>query len=360
LDTSAGLSFDGKGFSRLFQFKHDVPRSYINREIDRWMGQGFIDVPTSVAFRRHLAKGGKHKVRTVFVTPAAVSFAEAMFSIPITRSFKTFGLDHPISTGFSWLEGDGKALLSRFPRRHVASADISNFDISAKAQQVRKVFDMIRMLLQLNTWEDKLFSMLVDYQISTLVSSNKRLVKLTGGIRSGSSFTHILGSMLNMTLVVAGSGAERDLIFKVYGDDLILRLSDATHWQDFVNGCAACGFEISIEKSVIGSIHWLGFDVTTGVPRLLSSAKWWAGFIHPERPDESMASHKARLAGYILSSMGDPEFLKDAFEVWNELAEVKPSNDCGAANFFVKEFFAEATELDDLKEVCRRLWRRIC
>jgi hypothetical protein len=360
LDTSAGLSFDGEGFSRVFRFKSDIPSKAIDREIKRWMGQGFIDVPTKVAFRRHLTSGGKHKVRTIFVTPGVVSFAESFFSIPITRMFKTLGHSHPIGTGFSWLEGDARTLFAQFPLGNVASADFSSFDISARAQQVRKVFDLIRRLLQLNEWEEKLFNMLADYQTSTLVSSNQRLVRMTGGVRSGSSFTHILGSILNMTLVVAGSGQSRDLNFKVFGDDLVLSLTDALHWQDFVDGCKACGFEISVDKSVLGAIHWLGFDVSTGAPKLLSPDKWWAGFLHPERPDDTMAHHKARLAGYILSSMGDERFLRDAFKVWDELAGVKLASDCGMVNYFIKEVFAEAAELDDIKRNCRRLWRRIC
>jgi len=354
LNSSAGLSFDGDGFSRIFRFKHDVPRRHIDREINRWMGQGFIDVPTTIAFRRHLVQGDKHKVRTVFVTPAAVSFAEAFFSVPITRLFKSLGMDHPIGTGFNWLEGDGRLLEARFPAHSTASADVSDFDISAKIKQVRYLFELVRRLLQLNTWEDKLFRLLADYQCETIIRYAGRLVRLKGGIRSGSGFTHIIGCLLNMTLVVCGSGQRRALKFKVFGDDLILHLSDAQHWEDFVRGCHDCGFTISEAKSVIGEIHWLGFNVSTGVPKLLNVDKWWAGFLHPERPDESMGHHKTRLAGYILSSLGDDRFLRDACIVWNELFDVK------AVEFSGTYLFDEQiTELDDLNNVCRRLWRKV-
>ena len=219
---------------------------------------------------------------------------------------------------------------------------------------------MIRQLLQLNPWEDRLFDMLKEYQLSTLVTNGGRLIRMTGGIRSGSAFTHILGSILNMTLVVAGSGENRNLNFKVFGDDLVLTLTDAQHWKDFVNGCAACGFEVSIEKSVLGAIQWLGFDTSTGVPRLLNPNKWWAGFLHPDRPDESMAHHKTRLAGYILSSMGDPAFCDDAFIVMDELAGVEVLDGCDNVSFFIKETFSEYAGSEDIRRNCRRLWRRIC
>jgi len=324
------------------------------------MEQGYIDVPTNVAYRRHLAKGGKHKVRTVFVTPAAVSFAEAMFSIPLTRLFASFGSCHPISTGFNWLAGHHRDVLGWIQPGLGASMDISNFDISAKVRQVRDIFGLIRRFFQLNEWEDKLFSLLADYQSVTLVRFGDRLVRMRGGIRSGSAFTHILGSLLNAALVLAASGNRPDLRFKVFGDDTIVRLEDAKHWDDIIAGYKRYGFVVSIEKSSKERIQWLGFDITEGRPKLLDPAKWWAGFLHPERPDSDMESHKARLAGYMLSSLGDKAFLDDAFAVWDELSEIKASQTFGFVNEFIATTLSEVTDVNDIKSVMTRLWAKIC
>jgi len=360
MKTSAGLGFDGESFRRIYQFKEDVPRSYINREIDRWMAQGYIDVPTNVAYRRHLAKGGKHKVRTVFVTPAAVSFAEAMFAIPLTRLFSSFDVSHPISTGFNWLAGHHRDVLGWIQPGLGASMDISEFDISAKVRQVRDMFGLIRRFFQLNEWEDKLFNLLADYQSVTLVRFGDRLVRMRGGIRSGSAFTHILGSMLNATLVLAASGLRHSLRFKVFGDDLIVRLEDASHWDDLIAGYKRFGFIVSIDKSCKDRIQWLGFDITEGRPKLLDPSKWWAGFLHPERPDSDMASHKARLAGYMISSLGDGAFLDDAFAVWHELSGVRASTNLGSVNEFIRTIVSEVKDVNDVESVMRRLWAKIC
>jgi len=324
------------------------------------MAQGCIDVPTNVAFRRHLAVGDKHKVRTVFVTPAAVSFAEAMFAIPLTRLFSSFDVTHPISTGFNWLAGQHRDVLGWIQPGLGASMDISDFDISAKVKQVRDMFGLIRRFFQLNEWEDKLFSLLADYQSETLVRFGDRLVTMRGGIRSGSAFTHILGSMLNATLVLAASGRRPNLRFKVFGDDLIVRLEDAQHWDDLIAGYKRFGFVVSVAKSTKDRIQWLGFDITEGRPKLINPSKWWAGFLHPERPDSDMESHKARLAGYMISSLGDSAFLDKAFAVWNELSGIRASRNLGSVNEFVRTIVAEAADVNDVVSVMKRLWAKIC
>lgn len=317
-DTSAGLTFDDaqEAFVRKYKTKDDVPFFEIRRDVKRWKRLGAIDNPSTITFRSHLAKGAGHKSRVVFVTPYSVCSLEGKYALPLLEILKRSSYSSPFGTQHNWLSGG----LRKFKSSHKGyptSLDFSGFDLSVKRPFIELAFDLLRECFHLRTHEEEEWQLFREYFINTKTRANGKDYVLEGGIPSGSVWTHIVGSVISMFI---GYYCVPDLeSIKCFGDDLVIFTQRAVSLTEIVGWAGTLGFEISMDKSVSGEIHWLGFNITGPTPRILDPVKRWAAFFHPERPDESMAHHRGRLLGYALSSLCDPAFLNDFMIIWEEL-----------------------------------------
>jgi len=317
-DTGAGYFFDTatENFVRCYKTKNDVPFWRIRQEVKRWKRQGFIDNPSAIAFRSHLAKGAGHKSRVVFVTPYPVCCLEGKYAIPLLEMLKRSSYSSPYGTQHNWLSGG----LRKFKSSHKGyptSLDFSGFDLSVKRPFIEMAFGLLRECFHLRTHEEQEWQLCLEYFINTKVSVKEGEFILEGGVPSGSVWTHIVGSTISLFLAYY---CQPDLLsVKGFGDDLVIFTLRQVCLKEIIRHAADLGFEISLDKSVSGAIHWLGFDITGPYPRVLDPIKRWAAFFHPERPDETLAHHRGRLLGYALSSLGDPAFLNDFMIIWKEM-----------------------------------------
>jgi len=279
--------------------------------VRRWKKYGYIDNPSSVAFRSHLAKKGSHKARVVFVTPYPVVCLEGQFTIPLLQQLKASAYDCPFGTQHDWLLGGFRKFKAAGHTGIPVSLDFSAFDMSVQEDIILLAFDLLRPVFYMNGKSKEEWNMIVEYFINTKVRCDGRDFMVRGGIPSGSAWTHIVGSTISLLLAYYCFG-DNALHVKCYGDDLVVFCRRKPLLDDICRWAATLGFEVSVEKSVVGEIHWLGYNITGSYPRILDPVKRWAAFFHPERPDETMAHHKGRLMGYALSSLGDPAFLNDA------------------------------------------------
>nr|APG78269.1 RdRp [Shahe partiti-like virus 1]APG78272.1 RdRp [Shahe partiti-like virus 1] len=317
-DTSAGLTFDdlNESFTRKYKTKIDVPFFEVRRDVKRWKRLGYIDNPSTIAFRSHLARGTGHKTRVVFVTPYSVCSLEGKYALPLLEVLKRSSYSSPFGTQHNWLNGG----LRKFKSSHhgfPTSIDFSGFDLSVKRPFIEMAFSLLRECYSLRTHEEQEWQLFQEYFINTRVRDGGVDTVLEGGIPSGSVWTHIVGSIISMFLAYY---CVPDLLtVKCFGDDLVIFTKEKLSLVPVIELASTLGFEISMDKSVCGEIHWLGFNITGPTPLILNPIKRWAGFFHPDRPDETLAHHRGRLLGYALSSLGDPAFLDDFMTIWEEL-----------------------------------------
>lgn len=317
-DTGAGYFYcnEKEDFVRKYKTKNEVEFWAVKREVKRWKRRGHIDNPSAIAFRSHLARGKDHKSRVVYVTPYPVCSLEGRYAIPLLEQMKRSSYSSPFGTQHNWIDGGFRKFKSSH-RGYPTSIDFSGFDLSVKRYFIEIAFDLLREVFSLHTYEEEEWQLIVEYFINTKVRVDGKDFILEGGIPSGSVWTHIVGSTISM--LIAYYCVPDLLSLKCFGDDLVIFTKDPLDLRSVVDLAKTLGFEVSLDKSVSGSIHWLGFDITGGFPRILNPIKRWAAFFHPDRPDESMAHHRGRLIGYALSSLGDPAFLNDFMILWREL-----------------------------------------
>jgi len=317
-DTGAGYFYchESEDFVRKFKTKNEVEFFDVKREVRRWKRYGRIDNPSAIAFRSHLARGKEHKSRVVYVTPYPVCCLEGRYAIPLLEQMKRSSYSSPFGTQHNWLNGGFRKFKSSH-KGYPTSIDFSGFDLSVKRFFIEIAFDLLREVYSLRTSEEQEWQLFVEYFINTVVRVGGKDLVLEGGIPSGSVWTHIVGSTISM--LIAYYCVPDLLSVKCFGDDLVIFTKDPLSLSLVVDLAKTLGFEISMGKSVCGAIHWLGFDITGSIPRVLNPVKRWAAFFHPDRPDESMAHHRGRLIGYALSSLGDPAFMNDFMILWEEL-----------------------------------------
>jgi len=321
-DTSAGLTLDDDGaFRKVHPTKLDTPFWSVKRDVSRWKKFGVIDNPSAITFRSHLARGEAHKSRVVFVYPYSVCSLEGKYAIPLLDALKASAYSCPYGTQHRWLQGGLRHLKSFLKGKGIPlSLDFSGFDLSTKTYFIEVAFSLLRECFHMSTSDEDEWQLFVEYFINTIVREGGKDSVLNGGIPSGSVWTHIVGSTISLLLAYY---MVPDLTaVKAFGDDLILTCKKAPALTKLVELARQLGFDISLDKSVVGEIHWLGFNITGDRPEILDLVKRWAGFFHPERPDESMSHHKGRLLGYAMSSLGDPRFLIDFMTLWEELRDV--------------------------------------
>ena len=320
-NTSAGLAFDDEDgvFRKLFSTKDETPFWIVKRDVRRWKVLGRIDTPTAIAFRSHLARGENHKSRVVFVYPYSVCALEGKYAIPLLDMLKNSAYSCPYGTQHRWLQGGFRHLKSFLRNGIPMSLDFSGFDLSVKEYLIRIAFGVLRECFHLSTTDEAEWDLFVEYFINTIVRNGGEDLVLHGGVPSGSVWTHLIGTTIS--LILAHYCVPDLLAVKAFGDDLIIMANREMDMLEIIKHARNLGLDISEEKSVIGELHWLGFDISGDYPRILDVIKRWASFFHPERPDESMAHFKGRLLGFAMSSLDDPSFRNDLMTIWSELED---------------------------------------
>lgn len=215
-----------------------------------------------VAYKR-TQKG--NKTRLVWGYPLEMTIKEARFARPIIDHFKN--ILNPMAFGMS--KGDLGACLSRYfedEKGTTVCLDYSKFDSTVTATMISEAFKI------LSTWfspDDLSFGdwkTIVKYFICTpIVMPDGHLY--TGkdhGVPSGSYFTQIIDSIVNVALTYALSHkfgfkfGDRQIF--VLGDDSIVQVSgpvNVSEWRRYLMN--TFGMIIHDDaKTVIGQVHFLG------------------------------------------------------------------------------------------------------
>lgn len=196
-DTSPGFPYTKLGVTKKADAIPLVMRSVskLARKI-RTKEDFRLFTPCLSGARLQLRPIGKNKPRLVWCYPADVTVFEGLFVEPLMDALydcKYFAWAN------NWLDGYAKRLFHEmrgFGGKF--GLDFSGFDATPDPRTIRWAFSVLRKCFRFRGKERVFFDCVCEYLIQTPVIFYDRIITKTKGIPSGSYFTQILGSLINM------------------------------------------------------------------------------------------------------------------------------------------------------------------
>nr|QIJ70079.1 RNA-dependent RNA polymerase [Benes partiti-like virus] len=227
------------------------------------------------------------KTRLVWGYPYAMTALEGLFARPLIERLKQG--DTPMAFGMSTGVLGSKLRVAGRHKEWAYSTDVSSFDSSIGQQLIKCAFNILSTWFNLNEIETTsgqsykiIWKMIVNYFIHTpIVMPDGNIYKgKQHGVPSGSYFTQIIDSVVNVILVGAISSrfslhVDKSDIF-VLGDDILFwsnRNVNLEHVAKYASSVFAMTFnaEKSSKYRYNEQIHYLGRDWMNGVPTLADS-----------------------------------------------------------------------------------------
>jgi len=313
-DTSAGFPFvsgtkknDARKHLRAFAAKQWRDLSVKNK---------FEVVPCLSGVRNTIRPIGENKPRLIFAFPGYINVLETQFLDP-------FMCDPPPFTGwyFNWLD-DGLSYDRYKNLRHGANSwanvDLKGFDASVLSRLIRLAFSILRNCMELTDIEDLMLENLVEYFIHTPLAMYGELRQKHRGIPSGSSFTGLIGTIVNMLSgFYASHRSDRYSIIPSkcvwLGDDSSLFFDEGMVFEDFeihyLSYFAELGQTVNTVKTVYkicglipSQVSFLGKTfLTTNRAYGIDYDKLDAQAMLPEKSDKDKFDVASRLIGLAWS-----------------------------------------------------------
>jgi hypothetical protein len=295
LSRSAGHCFFAK-----YKCKRDIPDSELDHAEEVLANGHPRDLPPyAIAFRSQIRRyTPKHRV--ILVSPGPVAMVEKRFAYPLQVAMEKAPYPKPWATGWDWFCSGGSQVSPFIDADDTASLDFENFDWSTPPWLNREVFLMIKDLFHLTEREAHIFTGIIRSHCDSEAKFGTQKFHLSGGVRTGSSFTHVFGTILCMVIIRYLVGDCESISF---GDDVLLKMGSLSISKLTQVAQELSSFRISKTKSKRG-VHWLGFQWSTSKRRWLleDPDKRWAQFFWPERPSDPVA----RLQAMFLNCLSDP------------------------------------------------------
>lgn len=253
------------------------------------------------------------KTRLVWMAPLPTSIIGLAFSKPVQEAMAR---NRPYIWGLQKHE-EGSILAEMAGRyRYVYSVDWSQFDASVSPSLINDMFRVVRSVLDLTDREDKLFwSYVNDFIHTRIVLPDGNVYQVHRGVPSGSAFTSMIDSMVNVYLMnylwvrLTGHALQHNQLV-VMGDDAVVASNERVELADLARIALECGFKLNVEKSVIASAHDDGLEINFighvwkhSRPRR-AHRELITRMALPERhAKQDLARSLTRLGGYALSSV---------------------------------------------------------
>jgi len=222
-----------------------------------------------VAFKR-TQRG--NKTRLVWGYPLEMTIMESRFARPLIERF--LASDSPMAFGRAKLD------LGARLHRYFADApgvpvclDYSKYDSTVPAVMIREAFRILATWFEEEDLKTLGWETIVAYFIHTpIVMPDGHLY--TGknhGVPSGSYFTQMIDSIVNVALVYALSSrfgfSFRKSALYVLGDDVIVQVLGAVKLDQWAHYLAKFGLQLhGPEKTIVGQVHFLGAVWNKGKP----------------------------------------------------------------------------------------------
>ena len=293
LTKSAGFNKSGA------RQKADIPFSEVAEVYERLSnGDPCSDYVSTVGFRSHLVRADQEeKVRIIHVTAGPLAFVEKMFAYPIQQAMMNAPYNN-WATGWAWDRHGGQVIRQRFRKlKRTISLDFQSFDLCCRTRLTRTIFGLWKNLFDLTDQEERCFDSIVEGHCHSYIRHSGGLKLLTDGVRTGSSFTHIMGTMVSAFLMEYCDITN----YYCYGDDVIAE--GDYEYIKFV--LVSTGFSLHPTKTKVGSIHWLGLKLVGDRWVLEDPDARMAKLFLPE-PGRKPHSLATRMQASILNSGKDP------------------------------------------------------
>jgi hypothetical protein len=256
------------------------------------------DYHSTVGFRSHLVGASEEdKVRVIHVTPGPLTMVEKCFAYPLQESM----IRHPYqgwATGWSWEKHGGRIIPQRFDVSKSCSVDFQAFDLSCRVRLTRDIFALWKERFCLTSTESNVFDSLVETHCENDILFFGKKMTLTDGIRTGSAFTHIMGTCVSVFLMEY-AGAEK---YMCYGDDCIVEFDK----QTLINVLASTGFVVHPKKSVSGQFKWLGLKMNGANEWVIDGVESRIAKTFIPEPGKNMHSLATRMQCFVLNAGRDP------------------------------------------------------
>nr|APG78351.1 RdRp [Wenling partiti-like virus 13] len=276
-----------------------------------------------VAFRTQIRKHVA-KRRVILISPGPLAMVEKRFAYPFQKAMSQGHSNRPWATGFDWTKYGGAEAL-RFNHPDTKSFDFSNFDMSPPAWLISKVFDIIKSAFTLSPDTELIFEGIRASHMDAMAQYGSHRFHMSGGIRTGSSFTHIIGTLVGLIMTKYVFGDVESLH---YGDDLLVKTRMSIN-EACKKVRRSSSFVFSRDKSRVG-ISWLGLRYVNAKWVLDDPDRRWAQLFLPSKPSAFLP----RVQAALLSCGADPMRLEliswlkkgDRATIHPDLALFFPSN----------------------------------
>ncbi|QKI28961.1 hypothetical protein [Kummerowia striata partitivirus] len=253
------------------------------------------------------------KTRLVWMAPLASTIIGLAFARPVQEALAR---NRPYIWGLRHHE-EG-AILAEFSGRYryAYCLDWSQFDSSVPASLINDMFRVVRSMLDLTVEEDGLFHRYVNDFIHTrIVLPDGNVYQVHRGVPSGSAFTSLIDSMVNVYLVnyvwyrLTGHVLSHKQIL-VMGDDVVVGTSERLELAEIARVADELGFKLNTVKSVIVNtheeghgIHFIGHSWSRGRARRPQRELLQRASLPERHAEQSKSRSLTRLGGYALSSV---------------------------------------------------------
>lgn len=281
------------------------------------------------------------KTRLVWMAPLPTTIVGSRYSKRVMESLRR---TRPFVWGTHGIERGAilSELESRFKYNY--SLDFSKFDSTVPARMIDDAFRVARTHLDLDETEMKVWTRYVnDFIHSRIIAPDGHVYQVHKGIPSGSAFTSIIGSIVNLILVsymwhrVTGHELPHDRVL-VMGDDVTIGSNTYVTKSQLESAASELGFVLSVEKTDIvdtskttsdwrSHTHFVGYHWMHGQPHreefdIVKSA------VYPER-HRKREKHEwiVRLLGYAMTSREGLGLLQGVFPSCNSLQSYRLAAD---------------------------------
>lgn len=349
--TSPGLPYNRQGFKT----KGDAETLILKDTRNLWREFKFERTPDVLpclpGSRKVVRTVGISKPRLVWVYPAEMTLLEGQFAQPVIEALKNASW---MGWNINWMECGRWMQRMDWTQysgaRASASHDFEQFDSRVLARWIKTAFSIISSGFTLSSTEQRALTFIERYFINTpLVWYRNGVVQKHRGIPSGSYFTQLVGTMVNMFYCFYAQECNRSYprIVKEasiwLGDDSRLVLDDGWPKSEYLqaanNSFSQLGAVISLKKSSYVTLTTVGNDekmVSTFLSRTVYARsptlrfdrdKFIGSLVIPEDQDKSAEETLARIIGLAWSYGYDRScysILETAFTHAKALAKGKP------------------------------------
>nr|WJE88696.1 MAG: RNA-dependent RNA polymerase [Halyomorpha halys partiti-like virus 1] len=295
--------------------------------------------------RPQIAKIDKQKIRAVWGYPLDVYMEEARFFYPIMDYLKSDRHKFPIAYGFEMAHGGMQAvnsMLIRNPDSKFVVLDWSKIDKTIQPWLIRDCFLILSELIDFGkvldsdgkTWKVRewrsirRWRYMINYFINTPVRTCKgERFLIKGGVPSGSCFTNLIDSIVNLLVIrylsyeTLGQYPKGELIL---GDDAAIVVQGTMNLEDWAAlALEKFGMVINVSKSYVTTnprnVHFLGHFNADGIP-FKNQDFLIASFIQPEYSRRTAAEAAAAALGQLWTSF-DPKYATKWFNIINYIAD---------------------------------------